>query len=100
MDENCNVVTCEEGIAICFEGFPGDHVLIVDISLEEGAYFVEGSSVDEFCNVVNEQKIINQPVEVRVRSGGLVFLLGKTPGVKKAIFKYSFSRRFPCPTAH
>ena len=54
-----NVVTCEEGVAICFVGFPGDRVYIVDFSLEEGAYFVEGSSVDEFCNVVNQQKIIN-----------------------------------------
>ena len=41
---------------ICFEGSPGDHVLTVDISLEEGAYFVEGSSEVEFCNVDNEQE--------------------------------------------
>ena len=42
-----------------FVGFPGDCVFIVDFSLEEGAFFVDGSSVDEFFNVVNEQKLIN-----------------------------------------
>ena len=43
--------------AISFEGIPGDHVFIVDFSLEEGAYFVDSSSEVEFCNVDNEQKV-------------------------------------------
>ena len=43
----------------CFEGSPGDRVYIVDFSLEEGAYFVDGSSEVEFRNVDNEQKISN-----------------------------------------
>ena len=43
----------------CVEGCPGDRVFIVDFSLEEEAYFVDGSSVVESCNVENEQKLIN-----------------------------------------
>ena len=39
-----------------FQVSPGDHVYIVDISLEERAYFVEGTSEVEFCNVDNEQE--------------------------------------------
>ena len=55
-----NVVTFWRRVChICFEGCPGDIVFIVDFSSEEGAFFVDGSSVDEFFNVVNEQKIIN-----------------------------------------
>ena len=54
-----NGITCE-GVAILFVGFPGDRVYNVDFSLEEDAYFEEGSSVDEFFNVVNEQKINSQ----------------------------------------
>ena len=41
---------------ISFKGIPGDHVCIVDFSLEEGAYFVEGSSGVKLCTVDNEQK--------------------------------------------
>ena len=36
--------------------------------------------MDEVFSNVIEQKLFNQPVEVRVRSGGLGFLLGKIPG--------------------
>ena len=36
--------------------------------------------MDETFSVVIEQKLLNQPVEVRVRSGGLDFLLGKISG--------------------
>ena len=60
MDIVFNVVTFWRRVChICFEGCPGDIVFIVDFSLEEEAYFVDGSSVVESCNVVNEQKIIN-----------------------------------------
>ena len=41
--------------AINFEGIPGDHVFSVDI-LWKRAYFVEGSSGVEICNVNNEQE--------------------------------------------
>ena len=44
-------------VPICFEGSPGDFVHIVDISLEERAYFVEGTSEVDYCNVDNEQKV-------------------------------------------
>ena len=37
----------------CFVGSPGELVLIVDFSLEEEAYFVEGSSEVEHCTIVN-----------------------------------------------
>ena len=37
----------------CFEGSPSDFIYIVDISLEEEAYFVEGSSEVEHCTVIN-----------------------------------------------
>ena len=40
-------------------------ILRVDLSLDE-----------DFSDVI-VQKLFNQPVEVRVRSGGLVYLLGK-----------------------
>ena len=40
-------------VPICFEGSPGDFVFIVNISLEEEAYFVEGSSKVKHCTVVN-----------------------------------------------
>ena len=53
--------------------------------------------MDEFLSVVIEQKLFNQPVEVRVRSGGLVLLLGKISGGVKASFKFSFSQRSHCP---
>ena len=46
-------------VPISFEGNPGDHVCIIDISLEEGAYFVEGSSEVEYCNVNIEQEHCN-----------------------------------------
>ena len=42
--------------AICFEGSPGDHVYIVDFFWKR-AYFVEGTSEAEYCNVGNEQKV-------------------------------------------
>ena len=57
MDANCNIVTCVEKGANSFEGSPGDHVYIVDIFGKRLAYFVEGTSEVEFCNVDNEQKI-------------------------------------------
>ena len=57
MDANCNVIIFWRRVPFCFEGSPGDHVCIVDISLEEEAYFVEGSSEVEHCNVGNEQKV-------------------------------------------
>ena len=47
--------------------------------------------MDGFFSDVIEQKLFNQPVEVRVRSGGLDFLLGKISGGVKASFKFSFS---------
>ena len=47
--------------------------------------------MDKVFSVVIEQKLFNQPVEVRVRSGGLGFLLGKTPGGLKPFLKFSFS---------
>ena len=62
-------------------GFPVVTVsLSVDFSLEEEACFEYGSSVDKGFSIVLEQKLFNQPVEVRVRSGGLGFLLGKISG--------------------
>ena len=53
--------------------------------------------MDVIFSDVIEQKLFNQPVEVRVRSGGLVFLLGKISGGVKASFKCSFSQRSLCP---
>ena len=53
--------------------------------------------MDKVFSVVIEQKLFNQPVEVRVRSGGLGFLLGKISGGLEPFFKFSFSRRYPCP---
>ena len=47
--------------------------------------------MDGFFRDVIEQKLFNQPVEVRVRSGGLDFLLGKISRGVKASFKFSFS---------
>ena len=47
--------------------------------------------MDGFFSDVIEQKLFNQPVEVRVRSGGLVFLQGKIFGGVNASFKLSFS---------
>ena len=89
-----------KGFAILFVGFPVVTVSFnVDFSLEEDACFEEGSFMDEVFSVVIEQKLFNQPVEVRVRSGGLGFLLGKISGGVKAFFKCSFSRRSLCPTA-
>ena len=39
VDANFNIVTCEEErVPFSFEGNPGDHVCIVDISLEEGLF--------------------------------------------------------------
>ena len=58
MDISLTLSHLEKG-AILYVGSPGDFAFIVDFSLEEGAFFVDGSSVDEFFNVVNEQKIIN-----------------------------------------
>ena len=55
VDANFNVVTCEEGFVISFEDIPGDHVYIVDIFGKRLAYFVEGTSEVEHCNVVNEK---------------------------------------------
>ena len=52
--------------------------------------------MDGFFSDVIEQKLFNQPVEVRVRSGGLDFLLGKISGGVKASFKSSFSQRSHC----
>ena len=51
----CNVVTVKKKGAICFEGSLGDHVLIVDFFWKR-AYFVEGSSEVEYCNVDNKQE--------------------------------------------
>ena len=53
--------------------------------------------MDVIFSDVIEQKLFNQPVEVRVRSGGLGFLLGKISGGVKAFLKFSFSRRSLCP---
>ena len=55
MDANCNVITCEVKGAISIEGIPGDHVYIVDIFWKR-AYFVEGSSGVEYCNVDNKKE--------------------------------------------
>ena len=52
---NFNVVTVKKKGANSFEGSPGDHVFIVDL-FGRVAYFVEGSSEVEFCNVDNEQE--------------------------------------------
>ena len=41
--------------------------------------------MDEIFSVVIEQKLSNQSVEVRVRSGGLDFLLGKISGGVKSL---------------
>ena len=41
---------------ISFEDIPGDHVYIVDIFGKRLAYFVEGTSEVDYCNVDNEQK--------------------------------------------
>ena len=69
------------GLAILFVGFPVvTSVFNVDYSLDEDACIEQDSFVDEIFSVVIEQKLLNQPVEVRVRSGGLDFLLGKISG--------------------
>ena len=61
--------------------------LSVDLSLDE-----------DFSDVI-EQKLSNQPVEVRVRCEGLEYQLGKISGGVKVSFKSSFSQRsrFPLP---
>ena len=41
--------------------------------------------MDEISSLVIKQKLLNQPVEVRVRSGGLDFLLGKISGGVKSL---------------
>ena len=51
-----------------------------------------------FSDVI-EQKLFNQPVEVRVRSGGLVFLLGKISGGVNASFEFFLSPEGLMPTA-
>ena len=55
--------------------------------------------MDGFFSDVIEQKLFNQPVEVRVRCGGLVYQLGKISGGVLASFKFFFLPKVSIPTA-
>ena len=83
------MVTHCEGIGILFVAFP-----LVSIVLSANL------SVDEDFNGISELKLfINQPVEVRVRCGGLVYQLGKISGGVLASFKFFFLPKVSIPTA-
>ena len=71
MDISLTLSHLEKG-AILYVGSPGDFAYIVNFSLEEEAYFVDSSSVDEFFNVVNEQKLITSLWRLGSGLGGSV----------------------------